>query len=110
MKKVALIATTLLVATAGAASAHGVNGTQERQAARIEYGRETGKITWTEGLKLRAEQRRIARTEAEFRSDGYLSKSEYRKLKVMQKNAGHHISKEKSDGWKRAWWMPRFGL
>lgn len=109
MKKVFFIATSLLIAGTAAASAHSVNATQKRQADRIEYGRETGKITWTEGLKLRAEQNRIARKEAEFRSDGYLSKYEHRELKKMQKEASKHIAKEKHDGWKRASWLPRVG-
>jgi hypothetical protein len=109
MKKVFLIATSLLMAGTAAASAHSVNSTQNQQAKRIEHGRQTGKITWTEGLKLRAEQNRIARKEAEYRSDGYLSKSEYRDLKAMQKDASKHIAKEKHDGWKRASWLPRVG-
>jgi hypothetical protein len=110
MKKLVLITAAALVATTAAASAGSINGTQERQADRIEHGRETGKITWTEGLKLRAEQNRIARKEAEFRSDGYLSKSEYRTLKKMQHDASKDIGHEAHDGWKRAWWMPRVGL
>ncbi len=110
MKKALLIATTVMIATAGAASAASINRTQERQADRIEDGRETGKITWTEGLKLRAEQNKIKRKEAEFRSDGYLSKSEYRTLKKMQNDASKDIRHEAHDGWKRAWWMPRIGL
>lgn len=109
MKKVFLIATSLLVASTAVASAHSIDGTQSWQAKRIEQGRQTGKITWTEGLKLRAEQNKIARKEAEFRSDGYLSKSEYRQLKAMQKDASKNIAKEKYDGWKRASWLPRVG-
>ncbi len=110
MNKVALIATTLLVATTAAASAASIDGTQAHQAKRIEQGRETGKITWTEGLKLRAEQNKIKRTEAEYRSDGHLSTCEYRKLKTMQKEASKHIAQEKHDGWQRVWWLPRVGL
>ena len=98
-----------MIATTAAASATSVKGTQERQADRIEHGRETGKITWTEGLKLRAEQDKIARKEAEFRSDGYLSKSENRELEEMQHDASKHIAHEAHDGWKRAWWLPRVG-
>jgi hypothetical protein len=109
MNRVAVIAISLLVAGTAAASAASVNQRQEYQADRIEQGRESGKITWTEGLKLRAEQRRIARTEAEFRSDGYLNKSERRVLKDMQDDASEHISSEKHDDWRRAWWLPRFG-
>jgi len=110
MKKVLLIATTLLMATTAAASAAGIDTVQSRQAKRIEHGRQTGKITWTEGLKLRAEQNRIANKEAALRSDGYLSKSDRRKLRVMQKAASKHIAQESHDGWRRVWWLPRVGL
>jgi hypothetical protein len=109
MNKIALIAGTVLIATTAGASAASIDGTQKWQAKRIEQGRETGKITWTEGLKLRAEQNRIAKVEANYKSDGYLSTSERRKLRAMQSDASEHISTEKSDGWKRAWWLPRFG-
>jgi len=109
MKKVLLIATSLLIAGTAAASAASIDGTQYRQGKRIEHGRETGKITWTEGLKLRSEQNKIARKEAEFRSDGYLSASEKRKLHVMQKDASQNIAQEAHDGWSRVWWLPRVG-
>jgi hypothetical protein len=109
MSKSVIIAMSLLMGSAVAASAASIDTVKERQADRIEQGRESGKITWTEGLKLRAEQNRIARTEAEFRSDGYLSTSERRKLRTMQKAAAEHIYDEKHDSWKRVWWVPRFG-
>ena len=82
---------------------------QDSQANRIEQGRKTGKITWTEGLKLRAEQKRIANKEAQFKSDGYLSKSERRQLRYLQNDAAEHIADEKSDARRRAWWLPRVG-
>jgi hypothetical protein len=109
MKKIVLPVAAALVATTGIASAASVNQKQSYQYSRIEQGRQTGKITWTEGVKLRAEQTRIARLEAQYRSDGYLSPSERRQLRAMQNNASAHIADEKHDGWKRAWWMPRFG-
>jgi len=110
MNKIGLIASTLLIATTAAASAHGIDGTQARQAKVIEHGRETGDITWTEGVKLRAEQRRIARRESELRNDdGYLSGSDRRELRAMQKKAWKHIAHEKNDRWWRAWWLPRVG-
>jgi hypothetical protein len=109
MHKVILIASSLLIAGTAAASAASVNGKQARQYDRIETGRESGKITWTEGLKLRGEQNKIARTEAQYRADGYLSASERRKLNAMQHDASKHIAQEKQDGWTRAWWMPRIG-
>jgi hypothetical protein len=109
MNKIALIATTLLIATTAGASAASIDATKDRQADRIERGRETGKITWTEGLKLRAEQRRIANKEAAYRSDGHLSTSERNKLKGMQADAAQNISDQKNDGWRRVWWLPRVG-
>ena len=109
MNKIALIATGMLIATGAAASAHDIDGTRDRQADRIEQGRETGKITWTEGLRLRAEQRRIARTEAAFESKGYMTKSEHRVIRYMQNDAAEHISEEKNNGWSRIWWLPRVG-
>ena len=92
MKKIALIATGLLIATSAAASANSIDATKDRQADRIEHGRETGKITWTEGLKLRAEQRRIANTEAQYEEKGYLTKSERRTVQNMQARCrrAHH--------------------
>jgi hypothetical protein len=109
MNKIALIATTVLIASTAGASAASVDDRQAYQGKRIEQGRQTGKITWREGLKLRAEQKRIANKEATYRSDGYLSKSERRSLRYMQNEASNHISSEKSDGWRRAWWLPRVG-
>jgi hypothetical protein len=109
MNKIALIVTGLLVATSAAASAHNIDATRDHQADRIEDGRESGKITWTEGLRLRAEQRRIARTEAAFESKGYLTKSEHRTIREMQEDAAEHIAEEKNNGWRRVWWLPRFG-
>lgn len=109
MNKIVLIATTALIASTAVVSAASIDDRQDYQASRIEQGRKTGKITWTEGLKLRAEQRRIANKEAAFRSDGYLSKSERRTLRYMQNDASEHIVDEKSDARRRPWWLPRVG-
>ena len=103
MNKIALIATTVLIASTAGASAASVDDRQAYQAKRIEQGRQTGKITWREGLKLRAEQNRIANKEAAYRSDGYLSKSERRSLRYMQNEASNHISSEKSPACFRAY-------
>ncbi len=110
MSKVGFTAAAILLATSGAALAGGIDERRAAQAHQIEGGRESGSITWSEGLKLRAEQNRIARAEALFRGDGYLSSSERRILRHMQNEAAEHIAEEKSDGWRRARWMPRFGL
>lgn len=115
MTKITLIATALLVATTAAASAHSSNNSnridarQDRQNDAIELGRQTGAITWREGLKLRKEQREIAETEAQFKADGKLSKGERQVLKRMQDDAASHIKNEAHDGWHRPNWLPRVG-
>jgi len=109
MNKIILATATALIATTAVASAASISDRQDYQADRIEQGRKTGKITWTEGLKLRAEQKRIANKEAQFKSDGYLSKSERRSIRYMQNDASEHIADEKSDARRRAWWLPRVG-
>jgi len=109
MNKIILATATALIATTAVASAASYDDRQEYQGKRIEQGRKSGKITWTEGLKLRAEQKRIANKEAQFKSDGYVSKSERRQLRYLQNDAAEHIADEKSDGRRRAWWLPRVG-
>lgn len=108
MNKFALIAAAL-AATTLAANAASINGTQQRQLDRIEQGRQTGSITWTEGLKLRAEQKRISNKEAQFRSDGYLSRGERNELRSMQRQASKNITAKKYDAKVRPSWLPRVG-
>lgn len=112
MSKIAFIATSLLIATSSAAFAHPskseIDAREQRQLGRIEQGRQDGSITWTEGLKLRAEQKRIAETEARFLADGRLSKQERRVLDHMQDEAGRHITEEANDNQRRRF-LPRFG-
>jgi hypothetical protein len=109
MSKSIIIAMSLLMGSAVAASAASIDTVRDRQADRIEQGRESGKITWTEGLQLRAQQNRIARTEAEFKSKGYLTTSERRELRYMQREASENIADKKHNGWSRVWWLPRVG-
>ena len=62
--KILFAAAAIVAATTATASAHSVrkiDRSLDRQAETIEQGRRTGQITWREGLKLRAEQREIAR-------------------------------------------------
>ncbi len=112
MTKIGLIAASLLIATTATASAHSssIDSRQAWQAKRIESGRQSGSITWFEGLKLRAEQKRISRREAKFRADGRLSYLERMKLQRLQHRAKRNITNKKYDGWRRVWWLPRFGL
>ena len=108
-----LIATAaLLTAATTAASAHPVrpiDRTLDQQAQKIEEGRRTGQITWTEGKKLRAEQREIARLLDTYLSDGTLTRREFRDLRARQKAAAWHIINEKHDGRRRPKFLPRVG-
>ncbi len=102
----ALVASTSLAA---AYTAHDVDKRQSIQSQRIEQGRKTGKVTWTEGLKLRQEQARIARLEAIYKSDGKLDRQERAHLAKLQNEASKHIYNEAHDGWSRWSLLPRFG-
>lgn len=112
MSKIAFIATGLLVASAASAFAEpsraDIDVREQRQLGRIEQGRQDGSITWTEGLRLRGEQKRIAETEARFMADGRLSKQERRVLDRMQDAAARHITEEANDDQRRRF-LPRFG-
>lgn len=110
MKTLATVTLVALAATASGAAAHTrVDARQAKQWDRIQNGRDNGTITWREGLKLRREQAQIARTEAQFKADGRLTHDEKRALNQLQNTANHNISRQASDGWYRAWWLPRFG-
>jgi hypothetical protein len=104
---------TLIAMTYLPAAAHekgSVDLRQARQAAAIEQGRITGQITWSEGIKLRNEQRRIARLEAKFRkSDGHLDRYEKAVLNDLLNDARKHIRLEKRDSHRRYSALPRIG-
>lgn len=109
MNRTIPLALMLTIAAPALASAGVVDDRQTRQAEWIERGRDKGSITWTEGLKLRAEQNRIARAKAALEADGYLSKSDLTKLTEMQNEAARNIRTESRDGWHRLWGLPRVG-
>ncbi|MCC7252539.1 hypothetical protein [Hyphomicrobium sp.] len=109
MNRTLPLALILSIAAPAIASADVISNRQDRQAERIEHGRNTGSITWTEGIKLRAEQNRIARTKAAMESKGYLTKNERAKLAEMQSQASKNIRYESRDGWHRLWGLPRVG-
>ncbi len=114
MKTTVLIATALLAATSAQALAYTprhaeIEARLQRQLTEIERGRDNGTITWTEGIKLRAEQRRIAAYEASLEADGKLSVSDRRELTALQNSAHQDIEAKKNNGWSRLWWLPRFG-
>jgi hypothetical protein len=114
MTRIALIAAGLLLTTTLAASAHetraDIDAREQGQLGRIEQGRENGSITWREGLKLRAEQRRIAADEAaRIAEHGHLTRHDRHELDEEQDAAAHHIHEEATDGWRRPSWLPRIG-
>ncbi|KUO59822.1 MAG: hypothetical protein APF80_05345 [Alphaproteobacteria bacterium BRH_c36] len=87
-----------------------IDARQERQAAAIERGRKSGEITWREGLKLRAEQRRIAALEVHLRaSGGHLTYQEVERLNAELYEARRKIRAEKRDGYRRWSALPRVG-
>lgn len=112
MSKISFVAAGLVLisaTSASAASLSNIEQRQDRQADRIEDGRRTGSVTWREGLKLRAEQRRINRVERAFASDGHVDRQERRILTNMQDRASANIRHERNDSWHRLWWAPRIG-
>jgi hypothetical protein len=71
--KLALLATTALMISAGAASAQGWSSINERQARldqRIDAGVREGDLTRSEAMRLRDEFQDLARLEARYRRDG----------------------------------------
>jgi hypothetical protein len=82
---------------------------QAHQADRIEHGRQSGRITWTEGRKLRAQQRRIAQLRQYFLRDGRIDHHERAVLRQLQNDASASITAEARDARRRAPWAPRVG-
>jgi hypothetical protein len=109
MKRIASLALILTLSAPALAVAGVIDDRQDSQAEKIEQGRNKGSITWTEGLKLRAEQNRIARTKAALEADGYLSRADRKQLASMQDEAAQHIRAERRDGWRRLFNLPRVG-
>lgn len=109
MIRTAPLALAALIALPAAASAHSNDARLTEQAGQIERGRQDGSITWREGLRLRQEQRDIARALEEMSADGRLTKQEQRVLHAIQNKAEQSIADEASDGWRRWWVLPRIG-
>ena len=108
-----VIASTLLVVTAANAFAHetkaDIDARYQRQLGQIEQGRQSGAITWREGLKLRAEEQAVARREAVMMQDGKLSKKERAELSNLQAKVGADIEEKSTNSWRRPFWLPRVG-
>lgn len=98
-----------LMALPTVASAHGNDARMTEQAGMIERGRQDGSITWTEGLKLRQEQRQIARVYADFMSDGRLTTQERRIVHRLQNEAERNIFRAADNNRQRLSVLPRVG-
>jgi hypothetical protein len=70
---------------------------QGAQRARIAEGVKSGDLTKPEARRLRAQQRRIKRTEKRAEADGVVSKQEKQKLENMQDRANKNIYNQKHD-------------
>ena len=70
---------------------HEIDTRQARQAERIERGIERGQITRDEARLLRREQRTVARFEAQYKADGYVSRDERRELVALLDRVDYRI-------------------
>ena len=110
MLKTAITATAFLIAGTAIASADNVENRQDRQYHRIDVGRENGSITWLEGLRLRAEQRHVAKVAAYLRDeDGHYSGGNGLAVRRLQNQASADIQDAKDNNHYRVWWLPRVG-
>ena len=109
MTKFGTLAIGFLMLAPAAASANVIEDRRTEQAGMIERGRENGSITWLEGLKLRKEQREVARVENELSADGRLSHQDRKYLHNLQNKAEDDIASKSSNGWSRPSWLPRVG-
>ena len=75
----------------------GVNKRQRHQHSRIAEGVKSGALTHSEAKSLRAEQRAIRAEEAEFKSDGVLTRGERRELHRDLNESSRDIRREKHD-------------
>lgn len=109
MIKAAIAATATLVVSTQIAAAGSIEDRQLRQYGRIEEGRQNGSITWTEGLRLRAEQKRISEMEEALEEDGGLSRKNRSLLQNLQDEASEHIEQARDNDHYRPSWLPRVG-
>jgi hypothetical protein len=80
-----------------ASHADRVDHRQYHQQKRINHGIRTGRLTPLEARRLNAQQIRIARKEARFRSEGRLGWAERKRLNTLQNFQNRHIRRQKHD-------------
>lgn len=101
-----LLAATL--ATTGAASADDDRRARlaeiDRQLSReVETGRYQGELTRREYRDLQLERGRIVELERQAKSDGYISRKEFKEIRAAQDTAERRIQSETQDG-QKSWW------
>lgn len=76
-----------------------VNVRQANQERRIDAGHRSGKLTYRESARLKAEQRSIQRLERQLRArhHGHLTSADKRLIHSRQAAANRHILAEKRD-------------
>lgn len=98
----ATIVTTFAISAAYAGDRDpGVNKRQSSQHHRIVEGVKSGELTYSEAKSLPAGQRDIKAEEAEFKSDGKLTRAEQRELHRDLNESSRDIYREKHDGDRR---------
>ena len=96
MKKLSrLFFTSVLILATSHASAGSINDRQANQKDRIAQGVASGELTKRETAKLAAQQHKLARKEARFRSDGELSARERVNLQRSLNRSSANIYKKK---------------
>ena len=88
-----------------------VDRRQDRQWDRIQNGIDSGELSRGEARRLMRGQRRIARMEDRFESDGYISPRERRKLERALNRNSKRITRAKHNdhqgyGYRRGWHGP----
>lgn len=109
MIRTTVVALAALTALPAVASAHSNDARLTEQAGMIERGRQDGSITWTEGIRLRKEQRQIERVLADFMADGRLTQKERRIVHGLQNTAESNISAAIDNYRHRIGGLPRVG-
>lgn len=96
-RTIAGVLTTALLALAPVYGQGVLKERQENEKARIKAGVKDGSITKAEALKLKAQQKDIAKDAREARADGVVTGKEAAKITREQNKASRDIYKQKND-------------
>jgi hypothetical protein len=100
MKKIAFIASVLVLATLSVMAqtqTPRTNARQKAQRARIAEGRADGEVTKGEAVALNKQQRHIRRSERRAKADGEVTPQEKAKLQRKQNRASRNIRRAKTN-------------